>query len=254
MADFTSPIAATYAAADPEPYFAFAARAGYVQPDNIVRYAAPVYERLAASAGGPVPILDVGCGYGAFGAIARHFGTARALYDAAEAGRLGQPGAFPKADGALGEAPIVGLDVSAPAARFAAAAGFVDEAVVEDLTAGPPSADAAALIGPCRLVVEVGAAWPAVMEVIPNLLDAFDVPPSILLSPRGDTPMDEAFDALDRAGFACTRLTDEPVRFRSFIDDAEREAVAARAGEPGVVRTPSDGEGYLAHVFLFEAR
>lgn len=254
MTNYTSPIATTYAASDPEPYFAFAARAGYVQPDNIVRFAGPVYERLAGEAGGPVPILDLGCGYGAFGAIARHFGTSRALYSAAEAGRLHEPDAFPQADGPLAEARIVGLDVSEPAARFAEAAGFVDEAVVEDLTVAPASPDATAVIGPCRLVVEIGAAWPAVIDVLPNLLEAFDAPPAIILSPRGDTPMDRAWEFLDAAGYGCTRLTDEPVRFRRFIDETERASVAACAADPGVVRTPSDGDGYLAHVFLFEAR
>lgn len=259
MTRWTSPFEGLYNLDRPEPYLALSCRAGYRQPENVLRHAEPVYAAIRARAGNgapPPPVLDLGCGYGALGALARRFGTMEALYRAAGEGALrAASGTWPRNDASpLRDAPLVGLDVAANAIGFARAAGFVDRAVTEDLAAGPPSAAAAEAIRPCRLVVEAGAAYPAVIDCLARVLALHEggEGPAVLLSPRGDTPMDRAWDLLRGAGYGVRRLSDEPMRFRRFLGDEERRLDAARSAAGGEVRVPSDEHGFLAHMYLFE--
>lgn len=245
MTDWTSPLAGTYDGPRPEPYLAGFARLGYVQPDHMVAAA----ERLAPELGDAPTILDIGCGYGTFGAVLRRVGTMAALVDAAAAGALARPGALPRRDGPLSRARIVGLDVAAHAVRFAESAGFVDEGIVDDLTTGPPGPAAARSLATVDLVVEVGVEWTALGRLLPHLLPAL-VRPLVLLGPRGDAPTAPVFAALERAGYVGTRLTDGPVRFRRFADAAERDAALARERTHGAT-APSDAEGYRSHLFLY---
>lgn len=207
-------------------------------------------ERLAPRLGPAPTILDLGCGYGTFGAVLRHYGSAAALYAATAAGTLKQP---PRRRTPLAAARIVGLDTAAAAARFAEAAGFLDGSVTEDLTSGSPGADAAVRVGATDLVLEVGIEWPALGALLPNLLPVLTRRPPVLLGPRGDAPTRPAFKALAAAGYTGRRLTEEPLRFRRFVDEAERRSASAREREPGATAA-SDDAGYRMHLFLFECR
>ncbi len=240
--NWTSPIAATYDAATPDASFAALSRLGYAAPDHMVAAA----ERLAPRLGPSPTILDLACGYGTFGAVLRHYGSAAALFAATAAGSPLPP----RRQSPLGAAPIVGLDIAAPAVRFAASAGFIDEGLTEDLAAGPPSPEAAARLGEADLVVEVGAEWTALGRLLPHLLPALRRRPPLLLGPRGDAPTGPVFAALAAGGYEGQRLTTEPLRFRRFADADERAAAGRREALEGATAA-SDADGYRMHIFLF---
>lgn len=260
--DWTSPIASTYDAASPDASFAALARLGYEAPDHMVAAA----ESLAPSLSATPTILDVGCGYGTFGAVLRHYGSAAALFAASTAGmfaaaaagmfaasaaaKAGTPRQPPRRATPLAGARIVGLDVAAPAVRFAEAHEFVDHGITEDLAGGPPSPGAAAALATADLVVEAGIEWTALGALMPNLLPLLQRRPPILLGPRGDAPTLPVFAALAAAGYAGRCLTDAPLRFRRFVDADERHAALGREAQPGATAAADDA-GYRMHVFLF---
>ncbi|MFR9787647.1 hypothetical protein ACL07V_03040 [Streptomyces sp. MB22_4] len=139
-----------YGRPDPRAYFGRLAPLEY----EIPHHAQPVFRRAAADRAAlddarahGTAVLDLCCSYGINAALLNHDVTLAEMYE-----RYTSPGsrtmstaeltasdkAFYAARRRPDAVPVYGLDVSAPAARYALEVGLLDAAFTDDLEQGPP--------------------------------------------------------------------------------------------------------------------
>ncbi|WP_435260610.1 hypothetical protein [Streptomyces sp. 1222.5] len=141
-----------YGQPDPRPYFGRLAPLGY----EIPHHAQPIFRRIAAERSvladnyiDKPAVLDLCCSYGINAALLNHDVTLAELYerytsrtvlDLTTAELINRDRDFYAKRRRPGAVPVLGLDVSTAAVRYACAVGLLDTGFTDDLEQRPPGA------------------------------------------------------------------------------------------------------------------
>jgi len=251
-----------YSMDDPRAYFSVLGALDYMIPD----VAEPVFRQiLAAKAqadGGDPIVLDVGCSYGINAAIHRfplNFDTLRRRYARREMGALSSEetqrldrnffSAWP--DTGLGR--FIGLDISAPAIRYAKTVGLLDDGVAANLEADSLSTAQAKIVGRANVLLATGSVGYVTEKTYRQLLDTMDHVPwiiSFVLRMFSYEPLAAVFA---ERGLITERLQGATFVQRRFRDVGEFESTIMILEERGIDTAGFESEG-LFHADLFLSR
>lgn len=251
-----------YIQEDPRSYFSVLGDLDYMIPD----VAEPVVRQILAakvSATNTKPVvLDVGCSYGINAAVHRFpltFGGLRHRYarremkalSADELMRLDRNFYAAWPDGGL--ARFIGLDVSAPAIRYATNAGLLDQGIVADLENNALSKDDARIISNVDVIMSTGCIGYVTEKTFDKLLDATGKTPWIISFVLRMFPFDSLAETFARRGLVTERLAGVTFIQRRFRDAEEFENSLATLAKLGVDSTGLESEG-LFHADLILSR
>lgn len=251
-----------YIQEDPRSYFSVLGDLDYMIPD----VAEPVVRQIlaakaSASSTRPV-VLDVGCSYGINAAVHRFpltFGGLRHRYarremkalSADELMRLDRNFYAAWPDGGL--ARFVGLDVSAPAIRYATSVGLLDQGVVADLENNALSKDDARIISNVDVIMSTGCIGYVTEKTFDKLLNATGKTPWIISFVLRMFPFDSLAATFAERGLVTERLSGVTFIQRRFRDAEEFENSLATLAKIGVDATGLETEG-LFHADLILSR
>lgn len=251
-----------YIQEDPRSYFSVLGDLDYMIPD----VAEPVVRQIlaakaSASSTRPV-VLDVGCSYGINAAVHRFpltFSGLRHRYarremkalSADELMRLDRNFYAAWPDGGL--ARFVGLDVSAPAIRYATSVGLLDQGVVADLENNALSKDDARIISNVDVIMSTGCIGYVTEKTFDKLLDATGKTPWIISFVLRMFPFDSLAATFAERGLVTERLSGVTFIQRRFRDAEEFENSLATLAKIGVDATGLETEG-LFHADLILSR
>jgi SAM-dependent methyltransferase len=251
-----------YIQEDPRSYFSVLGDLDYMIPD----VAAPVVRQILAAKASttdkmPV-VLDVGCSYGINAAVHRFpltFGGLRHRYarreikalSAEETMRLDRN--FYAAWPDVGLARFIGLDVSAPAIRYATSVGLLDNGIVADLENNALSSDDAQVIRDVDVIMSTGCIGYVTEKTFDKLLDATGKTPWIVSFVLRMFPFDSLAATFARRGMVTERLAGVTFIQRRFRDAEEFENSLATLAKIGVDATGLETEG-LFHADLILSR
>ncbi|MGX1104732.1 MULTISPECIES: class I SAM-dependent methyltransferase [Bradyrhizobium] len=251
-----------YALDDPRAYFSVLGDLDYMIPD----VAEPVVRQILAAkvseTGVKPTVLDVGCSYGINAAVHRFpltFGGLRHRYARREMRAIGSEtlvrldrnfyAAWPD----VGLARFIGLDVSAPAIRYATGVGLLEQGIVADLETEALSADSADLIRSADVIMSTGCIGYVTEKTFSKILDATEKRPWIISFVLRMFPFDSLAATFEKRGLVTERLTGATFIQRRFRDAEEFESCLASLAALGVDATGLESEG-LFHADLMLSR
>ncbi|WP_412772351.1 class I SAM-dependent methyltransferase [Nitrobacter sp.] len=247
---------------DPRSYFSILGDLDYMITD----VAEPVIRQIlsakaSATATEPV-VLDVGCSYGINAAVHRFpltFASLRHRYarreikavSSEELVRLDRN--FYASWPDLGLARFVGLDVSAPAVRYATRVGLIDKGIVANLENEALSAENARIIRPVDVIMSTGCIGYVTDRTFGKLLDATETKPWIISFVLRMFPFDALARTFAQRGLVTERLSGVTFVQRRFRDAEEFENSLANLATADVDPTGLESEGLL-HADLILSR
>lgn len=251
-----------YALDDPRAYFSVLGGLDYMIPD----VAEPVVRQILAakdSATSDKPIvLDVGCSYGINAAVHRFpltFGGLRHRYARREMRAISSETLvdldrkFYSAWPDVGLARFIGLDVSAPAIRYATAVGLLEQGVVADLETESLSTESARILRFTDVIMSTGCIGYVTEKTFSKILDATETRPWIISFVLRMFPYDCLAATFAKRGLVTERLTGATFIQRRFRDAEEFERTLATLAALGVDATGLESEG-LFHADLILSR
>src|SRR5690606_10033130 len=194
---------------DPRGYFSVLGALDYMIPD----LAEPVIRQILAALlrrhETQPTVLDVGCSYGINAAVhrfplgfsalrnryARHEMTALSSAQLASLDRK-----FYESWPEVGTARFLGLDISAPAIRYAKHVGLIEDGVIADLEEAPLSPADAAIISRANVILSTGAVGYVTEKTYRKLLDAMPNPPWVISFVLRMFPFDKLAQTLEEYG------------------------------------------------------
>ncbi|WP_083992053.1 hypothetical protein [Bradyrhizobium embrapense] len=251
-----------YSLDDPRAYFSVLGDLDYMIPD----VAEPVVRQILAakaSATGVKPnVLDVGCSYGINAAVHRFpltFGGLRHRYarremravDSETLVRLDRH--FYAAWPDVGLARFIGLDISAPAIKYATGVGLLEQGIVADLETEALSTGSANLIRSADVIMSTGCIGYVTEKTFGKILDATEKRPWIISFVLRMFPFDSLATTFAERGLVTERLTGATFIQRRFRDAEEFESCLASLAALGVDATGLESEG-LFHADLILSR
>jgi hypothetical protein len=247
---------------DPRSYFSILGDLDYMITD----VAEPVIRQIlsakaSVTATEPV-VLDVGCSYGINAAVHRFpltFASLRHRYArreikavcSEELVRLDRN--FYASWPDLGLARFIGLDVSAPAVRYATRVGLLDQGIVANLESEALSAENARIIRPVDVIMSTGCIGYVTDKTFGKLLDATETKPWIISFVLRMFPFDALARTFARRGLVTERLSGVTFVQRRFRDAEEFENSLANLAAADVDPTGLESEGLL-HADLILSR
>lgn len=251
-----------YIAKDPRSYFSALGDLDYMIPD----VAEPVVRQILAAKGSaasakPV-VLDIGCSYGINAAVHRFpltFGGLRHRYARREMKALSSEELvrldrnFYSAWPDVGLARFIGLDVSAPAVRYATDVGLLDQGIVADLENDALSAEDARIVRHADVIMSTGCIGYVTEKTFSKVLDATEKTPWIISFVLRMFPYDSLAAAFAQRGLVTERLTGVTFIQRRFRDAQEFENTLATLASVGIDSTGLESEG-LFHADLVLSR
>ncbi len=251
-----------YTMDDPRAYFSVLGALDYMIPD----VAEPMLRQLLTARGqsdGTEPlVLDVGCSYGINAAVHRfplNFDTLRRRYARREIAALSSEelarldrnyfAAWPD----TGLARFIGLDISAPAIRYAKSVGLLDDGIAADLETGFLSPEQAAIVGRANVILATGSVGYVTEKTYRKLLGAMDRPPWIVSFVLRMFPYDRLIAAFAERGLVTEKLAGATFVQRRFRDVEEFERSLATLLERGIDTEGFESEG-LFQADLFVSR
>jgi SAM-dependent methyltransferase len=247
---------------DPRSYFSILGDLDYMITD----VAEPVIRQILsakASATTTKPVvLDVGCSYGINAAVHRFpltFGRLRYRYarreikavSSEELMRLDRN--FYASWPDLGLARFIGLDMSAPAVRYATRVGLLDQGIVADLENEALSAENARIIRPVNVIMSTGCIGYVTDKTFGKLLNATETKPWIISFVLRMFPFDALEKAFAQHGLVTERLSGVTFVQRRFRDAEEFENSLATLAATDIDPTGLESEGLL-HADLILSR
>ncbi|MEU7301472.1 hypothetical protein [Streptomyces sp. NPDC007206] len=233
---------------DPRTYFRRLAPLEY----EIPHHAQPVFRRAAAERAalddghpGRPAVLDVCCSYGINAALLNHDITLADLYE-----RYASPARQELSTARLAEqdrefyaerrrpdaVPVFGLDVAAPAVRYALEVGLLDAAFTDDLEQGPPGPALRHALADVGLVTLTGGGSYVTARTFTALLDGARRPVWVSAFVLRTVSYQPIVDALAAHGLRTTLDASRTYPQRRFTDEREREyaitAVRALGHDP----------------------
>lgn len=251
-----------YTRDDPRDYFSLLGSYDYMIPD----LAEPVLRQLLSARAqrhdGIQTVLDVGCSYGINAALHRFpldFGTLRSRYARHEMTAL-SPQELARLDRhfyaswpQVGLARFTGLDISAPAVRYARSVGLLEHGIIADLERDTLSAEDASVVRHTDVILSTGCVGYVTEKTYTQLLQSIESPPWVISFVLRMFPYDAVADALSRFGLVTERLTGATFVQRRFRDVQEFTASLAALDELKVNTSGFESEG-LFHAELYVSR
>ncbi|MGY1579072.1 hypothetical protein [Streptomyces sp. MN13] len=237
-----------YDQADPRAYFTRLAPLGY----EIPHHAQPVFRRVAAERAalddglpGVPAVLDVCCSYGINAALLNHDVTLAELYehylspaarDLPTAGLAAWDKEFYAERRRPDALPVYGLDISAPAVRYAREVGLLDAAFTDDLERSDPGPELSRALAGVGLVTITGGGSYVTERTFARLLDGARRPMWVSAFVLRTVSYDPVVRALADRGLSTTPDTARTYPQRRFTDEREQrfavDAVRALGGDP----------------------
>lgn len=232
---------------DPRAYFSRLAPLKY----EIPHHAQSVFRRVAAERGaladGPHPsaVLDVCCSYGINAALLNHDVTLAEMYE-----RYTSPSVLTLSTAELAAwdkefyaerrrpdaVPVFGLDVAAPAVRYAIKVGLLDDAFTDDLERVAPSPGLSRSLAEVGLITMTGGGSYITERTFTALLDGAVRPVWVSAFVLRTVPYHPIVRALATRGLRTTVDASRTYPQRLFTDERERHyaiaAVRALGGDP----------------------
>ncbi|MFD7462274.1 MULTISPECIES: hypothetical protein [unclassified Streptomyces] len=237
-----------YDQADPRAYFTRLAPLGY----EIPHHAQPVFRRVAAERAalddglpGVPAVLDVCCSYGINAALLNHDVTLAELYehylspaarDLPTSGLAAWDKEFYAERRRPDALPVYGLDISAPAVRYAREVGLLDAAFTDDLERSDPGPELGRALADVGLVTITGGSSYITERTFARLLDGARRPVWVSAFVLRTVSYDPVVRALADRGLSTTPDTARTYPQRRFTDEREQgfavDAVRALGGDP----------------------
>jgi hypothetical protein len=233
---------------DPRTYFRLLAPLEY----EIPHHAQPVFrqaaaERAALDDGHPhrPAVLDVCCSYGINAALLNHDVTLAEMYErytspecqtVSTAELAAQDKEFYAERRRPDAVPVFGLDVSAPAVRYALEVGLLDVAFTDDLEQGPPSPRLRRALAEVGLITLTGGGSYVTARTFAALLDGARRPVWVSAFVLRTVSYHPIVRALAAHGLSTTVDVSRTYPQRLFTDEREQHyaiaAVRASGGDP----------------------
>ena len=249
-----------YTQEDPRGYFSVLGALDYMIPD----VAQPIIRQLVAarerSLGRAPVVLDIGCSYGINAALHRFplsFNTLRSRY-----ARREMVGVSPQELAELdrnfyaswpniGQARFVGLDVSAPAIRYARNVGLLEAGVAVNLEQDELRPQEAEVVRKAGLLLSTGCVGYVTEKTYRRVLDALDEVPWVVSFVLRLFPYDRMAAALESYGLVTERLAGATFVQRRFRDVEEFQRSLSTLAELGVDTEGFESEGrFQAELFV----
>ncbi len=245
---------------DPRGYFSVLGSLDYMIPD----VAAPVIRQILQARkrryDTAPTVLDVGCSYGINAAVHRYplsFRRLRRRYANADMAALSSDdlarldrsyySSWPE----TGVARFIGLDVSAPAVRYAVAVGLLDEAVVANLETGAPGPRDAGRLRRADVVLSTGCVGYVTERTFRSILGTMDRPPWVISFVLRMFPYDAISAELARHGLITERLVGTTFVQRRFRDVEEFTSCLATLEGLGIETGGLESDGrFQAQLFV----
>jgi SAM-dependent methyltransferase len=251
-----------YIQEDPRSYFSVLGDLDYMIPDVAEPVIRQILSAKASVTGTRPVVLDVGCSYGINAAVHRFpltFGGLRHRYarremkavSSEELMRLDRN--FYSSWPDVGLARFIGLDISAPAIRYATGAGLLDQGVVADLENNALTKDDARIVRPADVIMSTGCIGYVTEKTFGKLLDATEKTPWVISFVLRMFPFDELAKTFAQRGLVTERLAGVTFIQRRFRDAEEFENSLATLAKLGVDSTGLESEG-LFHADLILSR
>mgnify|MGYP001282356311 CR=1 FL=1 len=247
---------------DPRGYFSILGSLDYMIPD----LAEPVVRQLLSArtqASGKQPlVLDVGCSYGINAAVHRFplsFDALRRRYarhemmavSSRELARLDRN--FYASWPDIGLARFIGLDISAPAVRYAREVGLIEDGVTADLESRDLTPEEAAILRPANVILSTGCIGYVTEKTFRKILAALAEPPWVVSFVLRMFPYDALAEALSEHGLVTERLASATFVQRRFRDVEEFRRTLDALSQLGIDPTGFESEGLL-HADLYVSR
>lgn len=251
-----------YTQDDPREYYRVLYGLDYVIPDLAKAVFRQVASALAATRGRRLRVLDLGCSYGVNAALLKYpldIDRVAGRYRELEFAGLESEAVtgFDRAYFAswpANEIEIVGLDISAPAVRYAEEAGLLDIGVVADLEARDLTPAEAEVVASVDLIISTGCIGYIGERTFARLLAAFgERKPwiaSFVLRMFDFAPLESL---LDREGFATEKMRGVTFVQRRFHSEGECAQALRQLRARGLDTAGKEEEG-LMHAEFFLSR
>ncbi len=247
---------------DPRGYFSVLGALDYMIPDvaqPIIRQILRARERRS---GVPPAVLDIGCSYGINAAVHRFPLTFRRLrqryansdmaaVEPEDLARLDRNyyGSWPQ----VGGARFVGLDVSAPAVRYAVSVGLLDAGVIANCENGTPGPKDRETLRGTDLVLSTGCVGYVTERTFAAVLAATERPPWIVSFVLRMFPYEKIAATLGEHGLVTEKLAGATFVQRRFRDLNEFSSCLATLEALGLETGGLEAEGCF-HAELFVSR
>lgn len=249
-----------YVMDDPRGYFSVLGSLDYMIPDVAEPVIRQILGARAQQLGRSPCVLDIGCSYGINAAVHRFpltFSTLCQRYarremmtvSPAELARLDTNYYASWPD--LGMGRFMGLDVSAPAIRYARRVGLIEDGIVADLESAPLSPDAARIARKADVLLSTGCIGYVTEKTYGQLIAAAEHPPWVVSFVLRMVPYDRMVETLDKAGLVTERLAGATFVQRRFRDVKEFERSLEALGLRGVDTEGFESDGrFLADLYV----
>ena len=215
---------------DPRGYFSVLGALDYMIPD----VAEPIIRQILAArykrAGTDATVLDVGCSYGINAAVHRFPLSVRVLrrryanpemaaLTADDLARLDRSyyASWPQ----ISAARFIGLDVSAPAVRYAVAVGLLDAGLVANFESGTPSSQDRESLRRATVVLSTGCVGYVTERTFGSILDCTEKPPWVVSFVLRMFPYEPIAAELAKRGLVTEKLAGATFVQRRFRDVKE---------------------------------
>jgi SAM-dependent methyltransferase len=212
---------------DPRAYFSVLGALDYMIPD----VAEPIIRQILTAryqrAGAHATVLDLGCSYGINAAVHRFPLSVRVLcrrYANPEMAALNADdlacldrsyyASWPQ----VGAARFIGLDVSAPAVRYALAVGLLDAGVVANFESGPPSPQDRQSLRRANVVLSTGCVGYVTERTFGSILDCTGEAPWVVSFVLRMFPYEPIAAELGKRGLVTEKLAGATFVQRRFRD------------------------------------
>ncbi|MGC8521275.1 MAG: class I SAM-dependent methyltransferase [Steroidobacteraceae bacterium] len=249
---------------DPRGYFSVLGALDYMIPD----VAEPIIRQILTArekrTGVPPTVLDVGCSYGINAAVHRFplsFRRLRLRYanpdmaalDPEELARLDRNyyGSWPH----TGSARFIGLDISAPAVRYAVSVGLLDAGVIANFESGAPRPEDRRTLSGADVVLSTGCVGYVTERTFAAVLDSLERPPWVISFVLRMFPYDAIAATLAERGLVTEKLAGATFVQRRFRDPTEFGNCLATLEKLGIDTTGLEAEGrFQAELFVSRPR
>ncbi|HRO00515.1 class I SAM-dependent methyltransferase [Nitrobacter sp.] len=247
---------------DPRSYFSTLGDLDYMITDVAEPVIRQILSAKASVTESKPVVLDVGCSYGINAAVHRFpltFGGLRHRYARREIKAVSSEelmqldrnfyASWPD----HGLARFLGLDVSAPAVRYATRVGLLEQGIVADLESQPLSAEDARIIKPVDVILSTGCIGYVTEKTFGKLLDATERKPWIISFVLRMFPYDALEKTFAERGLVTEKLGGVTFIQRRFRDAEEFENSLATLAAAQIDSTGLESEG-LFHADLILSR
>ena len=249
---------------DPRAYFSVLGALDYMIPDVAEPVIRQILRAREKRLGRPPTVLDVGCSYGINAAVHRFplsFRRLRLRYanpdmaavDPEELARLDRSyyGSWPQ----TGSARFVGLDISAPAVRYAVSVGLLEAGVIANLERGGPRPEDRAALGRADVVLSTGCVGYVTERTFAAVVNATERPPWVVSFVLRMFPYEAIAAVLAERGLVTERLAGATFVQRRFRDLQEFGNCLATLERLGIDTHGLEAEGrFQAELFVSRPR